>query len=60
KCPDVLSNGNTTYIQPPFFNQSIAITTVASNQNAEKMGATQNRQTAVQTAAGQQSLKAEV
>ncbi|KAI2668403.1 LIM domain only protein 7 [Labeo rohita] len=60
KCPDVLSNGNTTYIQPPFFNQSIATTTVASNQNAEKMGATQNRQTAVQTTAGQQPLKAEV
>ncbi|KAF4118647.1 hypothetical protein G5714_000698 [Onychostoma macrolepis] len=49
KCTDVLSNGNATYIPPPFFSQ-----------NAEKVEATQNRQTAVQTAAAQQSLKAEV
>uniref|UniRef100_A0A9J7Y3I5 LIM domain 7b n=1 Tax=Cyprinus carpio carpio TaxID=630221 RepID=A0A9J7Y3I5_CYPCA len=60
KCTDVLSNGNATYIPSPFFNQSIATTSVASNPNAEKVEATQNRQTAVQTAAAQQSLKAEV
>ncbi|XP_073699244.1 LIM domain only protein 7b isoform X2 [Garra rufa] len=60
KCPDVLSNGNTTYTPPPFFNQSIVTTSVASSQNADKVGATQSRQTAVQTTAGQQSLKAEV
>ncbi|KAL1282218.1 hypothetical protein QQF64_001021, partial [Cirrhinus molitorella] len=60
KCTDVLSNGNTTYISPLFYNQSTATTSVVSNQNAEKVGATQNRQTTVQTAAGQQSLKAEV
>lgn len=56
----MLSNGNATYIPPPFFNQSIATTSVASNQNAEKVEATQNRQTAVQTAAAQQSLKTQV
>ncbi|XP_052401773.1 LIM domain only protein 7b isoform X2 [Carassius gibelio] len=60
KCTDVPSNGNTTYIKSPFFNQTIATTSVASNQNAEKVEATQNRQTTVQTAAAQQSLKTEV
>ncbi|XP_016430682.1 LIM domain only protein 7b isoform X4 [Sinocyclocheilus rhinocerous] len=60
KCTDVLSNGNATYIPSPFFNQSIATTSVASKQNAEKVEATQNRQSSVQTAAAQQSLKAEV
>ncbi|XP_016297976.1 LIM domain only protein 7-like [Sinocyclocheilus anshuiensis] len=60
KCPDVLSNGNTTNIPPSPFNQFIATTSVASNQNAEKVVETQNRQTDVQTAARQQSLKADV
>ncbi|XP_042613563.1 LIM domain only protein 7-like isoform X4 [Cyprinus carpio] len=60
RCPDVLSNGNTTYISPSSFNQFIATTSVASSQNADKVGETQNRQTAVQTAARQHSLKAEV
>uniref|UniRef100_A0A9J7YKI2 LIM domain 7b n=1 Tax=Cyprinus carpio carpio TaxID=630221 RepID=A0A9J7YKI2_CYPCA len=60
RCPDVLSNGNTTNIPPSSFNQFIATTSVASSQNADKVGETQNRQTAVQTAARQHSLKAEV
>uniref|UniRef100_A0A671MXI8 LIM domain only protein 7-like n=1 Tax=Sinocyclocheilus anshuiensis TaxID=1608454 RepID=A0A671MXI8_9TELE len=60
KCTYVLSNGNATCIPSPFFNQSIATTSVASKQNAEKVEATQNRQSSVQTAAAQQSLKAEV
>ncbi|XP_048052938.1 LIM domain only protein 7b isoform X2 [Megalobrama amblycephala] len=56
KCLDVLSNGNTTpHIPPP-----IATTSVASNQIAEKVGAAQDRQAAVQIAAGRQSFKAEV
>ncbi|XDV15214.1 hypothetical protein PO909_015343 [Leuciscus waleckii] len=56
KCLAVLSNGNTTsHIQPP-----IATTSVASSQIAEKEGAEQNRQAAVQIAAGHQSLKTEV
>lgn len=60
KCPDVLTNGNTTNIPPSSSNQFIATTSVASNQNAEKVEETQNRPTAVQTAARQQSLKSEV
>ncbi|XP_059408450.1 LIM domain only protein 7-like isoform X2 [Carassius carassius] len=60
KCPDVLSNGNTTNIPPSSSNQFIATTSVASNQNAEKVEETQNRPTAVHTAARQQSLKSEV
>ncbi|XP_043088649.1 LIM domain only protein 7b isoform X2 [Puntigrus tetrazona] len=59
KCADVLSNGNTTYIPSPFFNQSVGTASVASNQNTEKVEAIQNRQTAVQTAAAQQPLKEE-
>ncbi|XP_056110413.1 LIM domain only protein 7b isoform X3 [Rhinichthys klamathensis goyatoka] len=56
KCLAVLSNGNTTsHIPPP-----IATTSVASTQIAEKVGAEQNRQAAVQIAAGHQSLKTEV
>ncbi|KAK7161639.1 hypothetical protein R3I94_004346 [Phoxinus phoxinus] len=56
KCLAVLSNGNTTsHIPPP-----IATTSVASNQIAEKVGAEQNRQAAVQIAAGHQTLKTEV
>ncbi|XP_077102872.1 LIM domain only protein 7b isoform X6 [Siphateles boraxobius] len=52
----VMSNGNTTsHIPPP-----IATTSVASNQIAEKVGAEQNRQAAVQIAAGHQSLTKEV
>ncbi|XP_067259776.1 LIM domain only protein 7b isoform X2 [Chanodichthys erythropterus] len=56
KCLDVLSNGNTTpHIPPP-----IATTSVASNQIAEKVGAAEDRQAAVQIAAGHQLFKAEV
>ncbi|XP_026129606.1 LIM domain only protein 7 isoform X2 [Carassius auratus] len=59
-CPDVLSNGNTTNIPPSSSNQFFATTSVASNQNAEKVEETQNRLTAVHTAARQHSLKSEV
>ncbi|XP_067297497.1 LIM domain only protein 7b [Pseudorasbora parva] len=53
---DVLSNGNTTSPVPP----PIATPSVASCQIAEKVGAAQNRQAAVQIAAGHQSFKKEV
>ncbi|XP_051755527.1 LIM domain only protein 7b isoform X7 [Ctenopharyngodon idella] len=56
KCLDALSNGNTTPHIPPH----IATTSVASSQIAEKVGAAQNRQAAVQIPAGHQSFKAEV